>query len=149
MHKIFPLTNNFIINNVGRFNEMKKNVFLFLTGGTVYPTLEIICRGKTDISMAAAGGVCLCLIDKVCNKKLKNMPLNIRCFAGSTIITFVEFITGLLVNVALKMDVWDYSAMPLNILGQICVPFSLLWYVATLPAMEIGTIYEKIDVLKK
>ena len=25
------------------------------------------------------------------------------------------------------MNVWNYSALPLNIMGQICLPFSLLW----------------------
>ncbi len=122
---------------------MKKYAFLFLTGGTIYPLLEITCRGKTDISMAAAGGICLCLIDRVCNHNMKSAPLSIKCFAGSSIITAVEFATGLLVNVALKLNVWDYSAMPMNIMGQICLPFSILWFLATLPAMGICGLCEK------
>jgi len=122
---------------------MKKYAFLFLTGGTIYPLLEITCRGKTDISMAAAGGVCLCLIDHVCNHNMKSAPLSMKCFAGSSIITAVEFATGLLVNVALKLNVWDYSAMPMNIMGQICLPFSILWFLATLPAMGICGLCEK------
>ncbi len=122
---------------------MKKYAFLFLTGGTIYPLLEITCRGKTDISMAAAGGVCLCLIDRVCNHNMKSAPLSMKCFAGSSIITAVEFATGLLVNVALKLNVWDYSAMPMNIMGQICLPFSILWFLATLPAMGICGLCEK------
>ncbi len=77
---------------------MKKNLALFLTGGTLYPALEILCRGKTDFSMALAGGTCLCLIDWVCNRKLQAMPLSVKCFAGSSIITAVEFGTGVVVN---------------------------------------------------
>lgn len=126
---------------------MKKNAFLFLTGGTVYPALEMICRGKTDISMAAAGGLCLCLIDRVCNHTMRSSPISVKCFAGSGIITTVEFATGLLVNVALKQNVWDYSALPLNIMGQICVPFSLLWFVVTLPAMGLCGLCEKASFL--
>ncbi|MBW7571798.1 putative ABC transporter permease [Caproiciproducens faecalis] len=126
---------------------MKKNAFLFLTGGTVYPALEIICRGRTDISMAAAGGLCLCLIDRVCNHRMKSSPISAKCLIGSGIITTVEFATGLLVNVALKMNVWDYSALPMNIMGQICVPFSLLWFVATLPAMGLCGLCEKAPFL--
>lgn len=128
---------------------MKKYSLLFLTGGTVYPTLEIIFRGRTDISMAAAGGICLCLIDRVCCHDLKFQPLGLRCFAGSGIITGVEFTIGVLVNMVLKMDVWDYSQMPLNILGQICVPFSILWFAATIPAMGICNLFEKAKVLAK
>lgn len=128
---------------------MKKYAFLFLTGGTIYPLLEITCRGKTDISMAAAGGVCLCLIDRICNHNMKSAPLTIKCAVGSGIITAVEFATGLLVNVALKLNVWDYSAMPMNIMGQICLPFSILWFLVTLPAIGICGLYEKSQFFAK
>jgi len=46
---------------------------------------------------------------------------------GSVIVTVLEFITGLIVNVWLCWDVWDYSDLPFNIMGQICLPFSILW----------------------
>lgn len=124
---------------------MKKNLALFLTGGTIYPALEILCRGKTDFSMAIAGGACLCLIDSVCNNRLQAMPLSVKCFAGSSIITAVEFGTGIVVNLILKLNVWDYSQMPMNILGQICAPFSLLWYVITLPAMQLCGMFDRLD----
>ena len=123
---------------------MKKNLALFLTGGTIYPALEILCRGKTDFSMALAGGACLCLIDAVCNNRLRAMPLSVKCFAGSSIITAVEFGTGVVVNLILKLNVWDYSQMPMNILGQICMPFSLLWYLVTLPAMLLCSGFDRL-----
>lgn len=124
---------------------MKKNLALFLTGGIAYPALEILCRGRTDFSMAIAGGSCLCLIDAICNNRLRAMPLSVKCFAGSSIITAVEFGTGVVVNLILKLDVWDYSQMPMNILGQICLPFSLLWYVVTLPAMMLCSVFDRLD----
>ena len=46
---------------------------------------------------------------------------------GAVVVTVLEFITGLVVNVWLGLNVWDYSDMPLNILGQICLPFSIAW----------------------
>ena len=27
------------------------------------------------------------------------------------------------------MSVWDYSGVPQNVLGQICLPFSAIWFV--------------------
>ncbi|NLJ30859.1 MAG: hypothetical protein GX424_04540 [Clostridiales bacterium] len=128
---------------------MKKYSLLFLTGGTIYPSLEILFRGRTDISMAAAGGICLCLIDRVCCQDMKYRPLELRCFAGSGIITSVEFTIGVLVNLILKMNVWDYSQLPLNILGQICVPFSILWFAATIPAIGLCSLFEKSKVFAK
>ena len=34
---------------------------------------------------------------------------------------------GVIFNLWLKMDVWDYSYMPFHILGQICPMFTLMW----------------------
>ena len=48
-------------------------------------------------------------------------------------ITAIEFVAGAIVNVRLKLNVWDYSKMPLNLYGQVCLPFSLLWCLLTLP----------------
>ncbi len=122
---------------------MKKNMCIFASGATIYPLMEIICRGKTDFSMAIAGGVCLCLINKVCNGRMKSMHLALKCLAGSAIITSVEFIIGILVNKVLMLDVWDYSDMPLNIMGQICPKFSVIWFLLTIPAMQLCTLYDK------
>ena len=121
---------------------MKKRVSLFTAGGVLYPLLEIICRGYSDFSMAVAGGVCLCLIDRICNCRMKFQPLAVRCAAGSVIITSVEFTTGIFVNLVLKLNVWDYSQLPMNFMGQICVPFSLLWSLLTIPAMQLCRFYD-------
>ena len=34
---------------------------------------------------------------------------------------------GLVLNICLVMAVWDYSTLPGNLWGQICLPFSALW----------------------
>ena len=75
---------------------MKKDLFLFMAGGSIYPTLEVIWRGRTHISMAVAGGICLCLIDHICNRRMRRRPLLARCCAGSGIITCVELLWVLL-----------------------------------------------------
>ena len=35
--------------------------------------------------------------------------------------------TGFTLSRIGKQDGWDYSDMPFNILGQVCLPFSALW----------------------
>lgn len=42
------------------------------------------------------------------------------------VVTILEFICGCVINLWLNWGVWDYSNMPFNLLGQICLPFSLL-----------------------
>lgn len=126
---------------------MKKHALLFATGGSIYPVLEILCRGKTDLSMSIAGGVCLCLIDRVCHHSMKSQRLAVKCCIGSGIITSVEFAVGLIVNVALKQNVWDYSNLPLNVMGQVCLPFSILWFFITIPALAVCSLFDKIPFI--
>ena len=56
------------------------------------------------------------------------MPVLAQMLLGALIVTFFEFWTGILVNRAWNLHVWDYSAVPMNLMGQICVPFTLLWF---------------------
>lgn len=53
------------------------------------------------------------------------MSFWLKCLVGMLIITGVELLFGLIFNIILKEHVWDYSGVPLNFLGQVCVPFSL------------------------
>lgn len=52
------------------------------------------------------------------------LPLFAQCLVGGLVITAIEFGRGAIVNVRLKLNVWDYSKMPLNCHGQVCLPFS-------------------------
>lgn len=65
------------------------------------------------------------------------MPLWKQILVGAAIITGLEFITGCIVNLWLGWAVWDYSSMPLNILGQICLPYMLLWIPVALLAIVL------------
>ena len=47
---------------------------------------------------------------------------------GAGIITTLEFITGVIVNLILNLNVWDYSLEPYNLLGQVCLAYSNLWF---------------------
>lgn len=42
-------------------------------------------------------------------------------------ITVVEFAAGVILNIWLGLGIWDYSAMPGNLLGQVCPQFFLVW----------------------
>lgn len=47
---------------------------------------------------------------------------------GSLLITVLELVCGCIVNLWLGWHVWDYSNMPFNLLGQICLPFTAIWF---------------------
>lgn len=62
------------------------------------------------------------------NEKYRKMPLVKQMAIGATVITILEFVCGCIVNIWLGWNVWDYSNMPLNLFGQICLPFTALWF---------------------
>ena len=105
-----------------------KYVVLFVMGGLVYMSLEILWRGYTHWTMGVLGGICFICLGLINEILSWETPLILQMLIGSTIITILEFITGCIVNLWLGWNVWDYSNLPLNLLGQICLPFSILWY---------------------
>lgn len=115
---------------------MKHRFLFFLFGAGAYASLELISRRRTYFCMFLAGGTCFLLIQRICNQLLQRCRAITRCLAGSAVITAVELMFGLLFN--RRHTVWDYSALPMNFRGQICLPFSLLWMLLALPAMKLG-----------
>ena len=65
------------------------------------------------------------------------MPLWQQILIGAAGITVLEFCTGCIVNLWLGWDVWDYSGMPGNILGQICPQYMLLWLPVSLAGIVL------------
>ena len=61
---------------------------------------------------------------------LKLLPTLIGLIVAVTMVRasgLLELLCGLLVNRALGWAVWDYSAQPGNLWGQICPLYTLLW----------------------
>lgn len=111
---------------------------LLTLGGLGYYALEIAFRGYSHWSMAICGGICLQSIYHL-NKKFAKKHIVLRALLGASVITAVELICGIFVNMTFHMRVWDYSHLPLNLWGQICLPFSVLWAVLCLPVCAICT----------
>ena len=57
------------------------------------------------------------------------MPLTLEMLFGACLITGLEFGFGYVFNIRFGMNVWDYSDMPFNIMGQVCLPYMLLWFI--------------------
>ena len=116
-------------------------ITVFLTGGIGYGALEILWRGYTHPSMLAAGGICFTLLH-IINTKTDFTRLQ-KAISGAAVITTVEFIFGCIFNIELGLGVWDYSAMPYNLCGQICAGFTLLWAVLAYFSEYLSAFIEK------
>jgi uncharacterized membrane protein len=105
-----------------------KGAILWYIGGMVYVLLEWLWRGWSHPSMFLAGGMCFVLIGALHGSRFGGeLPLAAQALLGAVVVTAVELVTGLIVNVRLGWHVWDYSHLPLNFKGQISLYFFLLW----------------------
>lgn len=114
-----------------------KHAVLAAVGGSVYVLLELALRGRSHWTMFLLGGLCFVLIGLINEVIPWETPLLLQGVIGSAIVTALEFATGCIVNLWLGWGVWDYSNLPFNILGQICLPFSLLWVVVSVAAVVL------------
>ena len=111
-----------------------ETVFVFSLGGVSYGCCELLWRGYTHWTMLLLGGICFLGL-YAGEKKFSSLPMAVKCLAGGVYITSLELVAGSIVNVALGMNVWDYSAMPFNLYGQICVGFFFVWVFICIPAL--------------
>jgi uncharacterized membrane protein len=114
-----------------------KHAALALCGGCVYYGIEILWRGHSHWTMALVGGICFVLIGGINEFFPWEMPLALQGVIGAAIVTAVEFVSGLILNIWLGLGIWDYSSMPLNLMGQICLPFSFLWIPLSIVAVVL------------
>ena len=96
----------------------------FALGGLAYCGIEVAFRGYTHRSMLAAGGLCFVLLCLLARSQIGLLP---GAAIGGLAITAVEFATGVIVNLWLGLDVWDYSHRAFNLLGQVCLSYTLTW----------------------
>lgn len=112
-----------------------KPLILITIGGLLYVLIEHLWRGYSHWTMFFVGGMAFWMIGCINEYIDWNMSLWKQMAIGSFIITCLEFVSGFLINIVLKWQVWDYSDLPLNILGQICLPFSIIWFLVSLLAI--------------
>jgi len=104
-----------------------KCAVLALCGGGAYFAIEVFWRGYSHWTMAVLGGICFVLIGGINEFFPWEMPLALQGVIGAAMVTVLEFYAGVVLNLWLGLGIWDYSGLPLNLLGQICVMYSILW----------------------
>lgn len=108
--------------------KLVKFLILLSSGGLIYVLIEFLYRGRSHWSMFLVGGICFVLIGGLNNWFPWNWSILRQMGISAAIVTAVEFVSGILLNMVLNLDVWDYSNMPFNIYGQICLPFTVIWF---------------------
>ena len=129
------------------FKWLKKEIIIGIFFVFLYLGIELLYRGHTHYSMFIVGGICGVLIGLI-NDNTPDMPLLPQCVLGAVIITIIELLTGLFLNVYLGLNVWDYSNQPFNFMGQICPQFCIIWCILSILVIRIDD-WLKEKVLKR
>lgn len=106
---------------------------VFTVGGLIYGAIELMFRGYTHWTMLLAGGVCTVFLYLIANKSHERLWK--KWIMGGAVITTVEFVTGIIVNLLLGWNVWSYSGNWCNLFGQICLLFAFLWMLLSVPGI--------------
>lgn len=120
-----------------RLEQCLEYAALGCIGGLLYTLLELAWRGRSHWTMFFLGGACFVLVGAVNESIPWHMPLWQQAAIGAAIITALEFLAGCTVNLWLGWGVWDYSRVPGNVLGQVCIPYMLLWAPVSLAAVVL------------
>ena len=127
-----------------------KIIFPFIIMGLEYMLVEIIFKagygsmvgyrdirylsliGYTSLWMMLVGGLAGIFIGQLNEKPgFSDWKIIWMCLSGAFIVLLLEFSFGIIFNICLKLNLWDYSNIPLNIMGQVCLPFGLAWFFLT------------------
>ena len=114
-------------------------------GGFVYMGVELLWRGHTHWTMGVLGGICFVLIGLL-DEVQEHPPILKQMFQGAVIVTALEFVFGLILNVWLKLGIWDYSNLPFNIMGQICLQFFIAWFFLSYLAIKLENLTHKLKI---
>lgn len=116
-------------------------LLVFVIGALAYSLIEILWRGHTHWTMTITGGVCMALLLLISGLPL-NLPL--KWLLGALSITAVEFTVGCIVNRWLNWQVWDYSTLPFNLLGQVSLPFTFIWFLLSIPGIAVCSLVRRM-----
>ena len=120
---------------MSKAGERVLSMLLWTWGGTVYFLLEVAYKTATGhperISWTMLVlAIILCIpVERAGYQLPWDCPLWLQAMACAALVTITEFFAGCVLNLWIGLDIWDYSSLPLNLMGQICLPFSLVWLV--------------------
>lgn len=97
--------------------------------GLCYAVIEILCRGYTFLQMVWIGGLCGVLIGLLNEMPyFRNQRIWMQSVIGTVITLIIEFTSGYLFNIKMHMDLWNYTGIPCNFMGQICLRTAVGWF---------------------
>lgn len=115
-----------------------RKLILFLVGFCLYITLEVCFRGYSFVLMGICGGIIFILLDCINEVLPWDTDILIQGSIGSAMITLTELVVGEGLKYLGLPQMWDYSNLPINFDGVICLPYSLLWVLISIVGIIVA-----------
>ena len=121
-----------------RWSDAVLSMLLWSWGGTVYFLLEVAFKTLTghperiSWTMLVVAILLTIPVERAGEQLPWAVPLWLQALCCAALVTAVELAAGCVINLWLGWDVWDYTAMPGNLWGQICPQYSAIWWVLCL-----------------
>ena len=87
-----------------------------------------------DTTMFLVGGLCFVIVGLI-NEITPTMPFVHQMLLSAVCITFIEFVSGCVLNLYLGLNIWDYTDEFANVLGQICLKHTIYWFLLSAVAI--------------
>lgn len=119
---------------MSKAGERVLSMLLWTWGGALYFLLEVAYKTITGhperISWTMLVlAIVLCIpVERAGYQLPWETPLWLQALACAALVTVTEFAAGCVLNLWLGLDIWDYSDIPFNLMGQICLPFFFVWF---------------------
>ena len=119
---------------MSRAGRWALSMLLWFWGGAVYFFLEVAYKlagghpERISWTMLAVA-ILLCIPVERCGAEAPwEAPIWLQALACAILVTAVELAAGLVLNIWMGLDIWDYSGLPGNFMGQICPQFAAVWW---------------------
>lgn len=100
-------------------------ILIMTFAGYVYVCLELLFRGRSDITMMFCASICVIPMFALNEWYTYDFNFIAQIVICALFATLVELIFGLTFN--RDYHIWDYRNQLFNYKGQICLLFSLVW----------------------
>ena len=114
------------------------SMLLWSWGGTVYFLLEVVFKTVTghperiSWTMLVVAILLTIPVERAGDELPWHYPLWLQALFCAALVTIVELVAGLFLNLWLELDIWDYTGLTGNFMGQICPQYFAIWWVLCL-----------------
>ena len=86
---------------MNKLKELIKCLILFLLGGGMYICIEMLWRGYSHWTMGIVGGLCFLIFGGLNNYIPWKMTMQKQAAIGTLVVTSIEFVSGIILNLFL------------------------------------------------